>query len=62
MPINRRRDKVLHILTVESYTAIRMNELKLHTVIWAYLKHNVESKKRIHCIILFIQKYKYRQN
>lgn len=33
MPISIKKEKVLYIHTVDFYTVIRMNELKLHTVI-----------------------------
>lgn len=36
---------MLHIQTMEHYTAMRMNKLKPHTVIWISHKYTVEWKK-----------------
>ena len=36
---------MFYIFKVKFYTAIRMNDLKLHTVIWVYLKNNVKRNR-----------------
>lgn len=51
MPISIKKEKVLYIHTVDFYTVIRMNELKLHTVIWVYLKNHAEKKIRGYAVL-----------
>lgn len=46
---------MFHIFTVKFYTAIRMNELKLHTVIWVYLKNNVERNREYLCNSIYTE-------